>query len=137
MLLVPQPTGERVEGHPKAVAHPVRKHLLDVGAHLTAQCSAGGEEGVIRGGTAIVIEPQDGAREVSGIRLRAAKLIVGDDRTGTDTVVMTGRYTGTYKSTGRPINAQVAHFWTLEGGKVVQFQQLVDTLAVARATGAV
>jgi len=55
---------------------------------------------------------------------------------GGDTVVMTGRYTGTYKSTGRPINAQVAHFWTLADGKVVQFQQLVDTLAVARCTGA-
>ena len=41
---------------------------------------------------------------------------------GGDTVVMTGRYTGTYKSTGRAINAQVAHFWTLDGGKVVQFQ---------------
>ena len=54
---------------------------------------------------------------------------------GGDTVVMTGRYTGTYKATGRPINAQVAHFWTLAGGQVVQFQQLVDTLAVARATG--
>ena len=54
-----------------------------------------------------------------------------------DTVVMTGRYTGTYKATGRPINAQVAHFWTLASGKVVQFQQLVDTLAVARCTGTV
>ena len=54
-----------------------------------------------------------------------------------DVVVMTGRYTGTFKATGRPINAQVAHFWTLEGGKAVQFQQLVDTLAVARAAGSV
>ena len=56
---------------------------------------------------------------------------------GGDTVVMTGRYTGTYKATGRAMNPQVAHFWTLEGGKVVQFQQLIDTLGVARATGAV
>ena len=55
---------------------------------------------------------------------------------GGDTVVMTGRYTGTYKATGRSMNPQVAHFWTLHGGKVVQFQQLVDTLAVARCTGA-
>ena len=56
---------------------------------------------------------------------------------GGDTVVMTGRYKGTYKATGRTINAQVAHFWALEGGKVVQFQQLVDTLAVARVVGSV
>ena len=54
-----------------------------------------------------------------------------------DTVVMTGRYTGSYKSTGRPIDAQVAHFWTLADGKVVRFQQLVDTLGVARCTGTV
>ena len=56
---------------------------------------------------------------------------------GGDTVVMTGRDTGTHKATGRAMNPQVAHFWTLHGGKVVQFQQLVDTLAVARATGSV
>jgi ketosteroid isomerase-like protein len=35
------------------------------------------------------------------------------------------------------MNAQVAHFWTLDGGKVAQFQQLVDPLAVTRCTGAV
>ena len=52
-----------------------------------------------------------------------------------DTVIMTGRYTGTYNATGRPINAQVAHFWTLADGKAVRFQQLVDTLAAARCTG--
>lgn len=56
---------------------------------------------------------------------------------GGDVVVMTGRYTGTCKATGRAMNPQVAHFWTLEGGKAVQFQQLVDTLAVARAVGSV
>jgi ketosteroid isomerase-like protein len=54
-----------------------------------------------------------------------------------DTVVMTGRYTGTWKATGKAMNPQVAHIWTLEGGKVVRFQQLVDTLAVARAVGSV
>ena len=56
---------------------------------------------------------------------------------GGDTVVMTGRYTGTHKATGRAMNPQVAHFWTFENGKAVQFQQLVDTLAVARAVGSV
>jgi ketosteroid isomerase-like protein len=54
-----------------------------------------------------------------------------------DTVVMTGRYTGIWKATGKAMNPQVAHIWTLEGGKVVRFQQLVDTLAVARAVGSV
>ena len=54
-----------------------------------------------------------------------------------DTVVMTGRYTGTCKATGRSMNPCVAHFWTFADGKAVQFQQLVDTLAVARAVGSV
>ena len=49
---------------------------------------------------------------------------------------MTGRYAGTWRANGQAMNPQVAHFWTLAGGKVVRFQQLVDTLAVARATGA-
>ena len=52
------------------------------------------------------------------------------------TVVVTGRYAGTWRGTGIAINSQVAHFWTVADGKVVRFQQLVDTLAVARATGA-
>ena len=52
-----------------------------------------------------------------------------------DTVIMTGRYTGSHNATGQAMNPQVAHFWTLADGKVVRFQQLVDTLAVARAMG--
>ena len=53
-----------------------------------------------------------------------------------DTVIMLGRYTGSFKATGHSMNPQVAHIWTVADGKVVRFQQLVDTLAVARATGA-
>jgi ketosteroid isomerase-like protein len=53
-----------------------------------------------------------------------------------DTVIMTGRYAGTHKATGKSMNPQVAHIWTLADGKAVRFQQLIDTLAVARATGA-
>jgi ketosteroid isomerase-like protein len=53
-----------------------------------------------------------------------------------DTVIMTGRYRGTWRGTGEAMNPQVAHVWTVGGGKVVRFQQLVDTLAVARAMGA-
>lgn len=52
-----------------------------------------------------------------------------------DTVVVLGRYRGTYKATGKPINAQMAHVWHVEGGRAASFQQYVDTLQVARATG--
>ena len=50
-----------------------------------------------------------------------------------DTVVARGRYKGAYKKTGVRIHAQFAHVWRLRGGKVVKFQQHVDTAQVAKA----
>lgn len=44
-----------------------------------------------------------------------------------DTVVVQGRYTGTFKETGRSMDAQMCHIFTLRDGKVTSFQQLVDT----------
>jgi uncharacterized protein len=43
------------------------------------------------------------------------------------TVVVEGRYTGTHKRTGRPLDAQLCHLWTVRGGRVARFQQYVDT----------
>ena len=54
-----------------------------------------------------------------------------------DTIVALGRYTGTYKATGRSQRTQLAHVWRISGGKVVGFQQYANTLHAARATGAV
>jgi len=42
-------------------------------------------------------------------------------------VLATLRYNGTYKKTNKPIDAQVAHLWTLNDGKMIAFQQYVDT----------
>jgi len=53
-----------------------------------------------------------------------------------DGVVTLGRYTGTNKSTGRPLDAQFAHVWRVHAGKIRRFQQYTDTaqfVAVARA----
>ena len=50
-----------------------------------------------------------------------------------DTIVARGRYKGAYKKTGVRIHAQFAHVWRLRGGKVVAFQQHVDTAQVAKA----
>jgi ketosteroid isomerase-like protein len=44
-----------------------------------------------------------------------------------ETVVVEVRYTGTYKATGRDLNAQACHVWKLENGKVKSFQQYADT----------
>ena len=52
-----------------------------------------------------------------------------------DTVVVLGRYGGTYKATGRAQNPQMVHVWRIRDGKAVAFQQYGDTLQVARVTG--
>jgi len=50
-----------------------------------------------------------------------------------DTVIARGRYTGAYKATGKPINAQMVHIWTIKDGKLTAFQQYVDTHQVRGA----
>jgi ketosteroid isomerase-like protein len=50
-----------------------------------------------------------------------------------DVIVARGRYRGIFKKTGKGIDAQMAHIWTVADGKFVKFQQHVDTLQVARA----
>lgn len=52
-----------------------------------------------------------------------------------DTIVVLGRYRGTYKATGRAQNTQFAHVWRIANGKAVRFQQHADTLQVARVIG--
>lgn len=52
-----------------------------------------------------------------------------------DKILMEGRYTGKFKKTGRSVNAQVAHIWTLKDGKIINFQQYTDTKQVADAVG--
>jgi ketosteroid isomerase-like protein len=50
-----------------------------------------------------------------------------------DTVVSIGWYGGTYRSTGKPVHARFAHVWKLADGKVVTFEQIVDTVKTADA----
>jgi ketosteroid isomerase-like protein len=52
-----------------------------------------------------------------------------------DTVVAEGRYKGTMKATGTPIDAQFAHVWRLREGRIIRFQQYTDTGQWARAAG--
>lgn len=49
-----------------------------------------------------------------------------------DTVVALGRYTGTHKGSGKPLDAQFAHAWTVRDGKVMEFQQYTDTAQYQR-----
>ena len=44
-----------------------------------------------------------------------------------DHVVMEGRYTGMYKPSGKNLDAQVCHILRFRDGKLLSFQQYVDT----------
>ncbi len=70
------------------------------------------------------------AGEWDGFSVAMNDLIDGGDR-----VVALGRYGGAFKGVGRPMNLQAVHVWTLKDGKVVAFQQYVDTLGMTRAMG--
>jgi ketosteroid isomerase-like protein len=52
-----------------------------------------------------------------------------------DTVIVEARYSGTFKPTGKSIDAQVCHVWDVKGGKVTRFQQYVDTAKLQDAMG--
>ena len=48
-------------------------------------------------------------------------------------VVAFGRYSGTYKATGRSVTAPFAHLWTVRHGKITGFVQYTDTAKVLEA----
>lgn len=54
-----------------------------------------------------------------------------------DTIAMQGRYSAVSKTTGKRVNPQIVHWWTVKDGRITAFQQHVDTLAMARALGQV
>jgi ketosteroid isomerase-like protein len=47
-----------------------------------------------------------------------------------DRVVAFGTYTGTYKKTNKLFAARVAHIWKLKDGKIISFEQFVDSQTV-------
>jgi ketosteroid isomerase-like protein len=52
-----------------------------------------------------------------------------------DTVIAEGRYGGSGRATGLPLNAQFVHVWTLREGRVIGFQQYADTAQLVRVSG--
>lgn len=67
-------------------------------------------------------------RDWIGYRFELQNLIDGGDQ-----VVGVGTYHGTYRATGKEMQARVAHVWKLQDGKIVAFEQFTDTLLVHRA----
>ena len=48
-------------------------------------------------------------------------------------VLSTLRYKAKHKATGKEIDSQTAHLWTLKDGKIVAFQQFTDTMQAVEA----
>jgi ketosteroid isomerase-like protein len=58
---------------------------------------------------------------------------VGEIVGGDEVVTMFGRYRGTHSESGKPLDVQAAHTWWIKDGKIVRFQQMVDTRGMAAA----
>ena len=52
-----------------------------------------------------------------------------------DVVSVEGRYTAKHQGTGRSIDAQFCHVWTLKDGRITKFQQYTDTAKFQDAMG--
>lgn len=63
-----------------------------------------------------------------GFALNTERYIESDD-----TVVVLGRYSGAGKSGGKPLDAEFAHVWNLENGKLKQFLHYADTAKMNEA----
>ncbi len=50
-----------------------------------------------------------------------------------DKIVAYGTYSGTYKKTNKYFEARVAHIWKLNNGKIISFEQFVDSKLVDEA----
>lgn len=50
-----------------------------------------------------------------------------------DTVIALGRYVGTHRTTGHQLSARAVHIWRLAGTQITGFEQVADTLLIARA----
>jgi len=83
-------------------------------------CGVGGEhdgaEAMLRDCWGVVFAAFDVALEVDE-RLDA----------GSGCVVFRGRYVGTQRETGRPVDAAFAHIIRIDGGRIVELRQITDT----------
>jgi uncharacterized protein len=64
----------------------------------------------------------------SGFSATADDFMVEGDR-----VVSFGRYSGTYRATGKSMTAPFAHLWTVRDGKLASFLMYTDTAKVLEA----
>jgi len=66
------------------------------------------------------------------------KVDVRDVHEAGDEVVAEGRYTGTFKATGKKLDSQFCHVWRVSDAGIIRFQQYMDTAQLRSVvTGAV
>ena len=68
--------------------------------------------------------------EWDGFTVTPAKYTEAGDR-----VVVEGRYTGKYLTTGKSVDSQFCHIWDVTNGKITAFQQYTDTAQFQAAVG--
>jgi ketosteroid isomerase-like protein len=106
-LLAPDVEWVQAEGHPYAGERPWRGHE-EVVAHVVTPVNEDWDHFITR----------------------VDEIIDAGDR-----VVVTGHYTGTYRSTGRSIDAAVCVIYTLRDDRIVRFHQFCDTAQLRAAMG--
>ncbi len=80
-------------------------------------------------------QPEDRLRaHLNGPTLRRGAKPKEADNAG-DSVIVEGRYTGTFKESGKNLDAQYCHVFTMRDGKLVNFQQFVDTAQLQEVMG--
>lgn len=67
-------------------------------------------------------------QEWNDVSFKASRYIVEGN-----TVVSIGRFTAVHINSRKPVNARYAHVWTVVDGRIVAFDQFIDTLTVAQA----
>ncbi|MGS5085751.1 nuclear transport factor 2 family protein [Hydrogenophaga sp. A37] len=67
-------------------------------------------------------------RDWIGYRFELQTLINAGDQ-----VIGVGSYNGTFRATGKAMQARVAHVWKVQEGQIVAFEQFTDTLLVRQA----
>lgn len=50
-----------------------------------------------------------------------------------ETIIVLGRYAGTYRESGKPMSAAAAHVYDVAKGKISRFRQYTDTFSIIRA----
>jgi uncharacterized protein len=63
------------------------------------------------------------------------KVVIEDYVASGDRVVAYGTYSGVHKETGKAFEARVAHLWKVVDGRIVSFEQFVDSVPVVEAMG--